>query len=161
MTSETIRATRTIAASADDVFAVLSDPTTHAAIDGTGWVQTPLDPEPLTEVGQLFAMNMYHPNHPDGDYRVMNQVTVFDPPRTITWRPGNPSDDGGLEFGGWTWGYELSSNDEAGTDVTLVYDWSAVPDRVREYIDFPPFGPDHLPDSLDHLAKLAESGAGH
>jgi len=35
------------------VFAVLADPTTHSAIDGTGWVQEPADRAPLTEVGRF------------------------------------------------------------------------------------------------------------
>ena len=36
MTEETVSATTTISASAETVFAVLADPTRHAAIDGTG-----------------------------------------------------------------------------------------------------------------------------
>ncbi|MBB3666253.1 hypothetical protein FB384_005214 [Prauserella sediminis] len=54
-------ATRSAAASVETVFAVLADPTTHAAIDGTGWVQEPVDQATLTEVGQIFRMAMYHP----------------------------------------------------------------------------------------------------
>jgi len=46
------------------VFAVLADPAAHAAIDGTGWVQEAADRAPLTEVGQVFRMDMYHPGHP-------------------------------------------------------------------------------------------------
>src|SRR6266498_665126 len=41
------------------------------------------------------------------------------------------------------------------TKVTLSYDWSAVPDFLREHIGFPPFPPDHLGNSLAHLAELA------
>ncbi|ARX80965.1 polyketide cyclase [Streptomyces alboflavus] len=41
------------------------------------------------------------------------------------------------------------------TEVTLTYDWSAVPQSVREYLEFPPFGPEHLTNSLAHLAELA------
>ncbi len=41
------------------------------------------------------------------------------------------------------------------TEVTLTYDWSAVPQSIREYIQFPPFGPEHLSNSLHHLAELA------
>jgi hypothetical protein len=42
----------------------------------------------------------------------------------------------------------------AATRVTLTYDWSGVGPSVREYLDFPPFPPDHLRDSLEHLAAL-------
>ena len=38
MAEETVSATTTISASAETVFAVLADPSQHAAIDGTGWV---------------------------------------------------------------------------------------------------------------------------
>ena len=39
--------------------------------------------------------------------------------------------------------------------ITLTYDWSGVPQFIREYIQFPPFGPEHLSNSLQHLAELA------
>lgn len=39
MTEETVSATTTISASAEMVFAVLADPSRHAAIDGTGRVR--------------------------------------------------------------------------------------------------------------------------
>ena len=41
--------------------------------------------------------------------------------------------------------------------MTLTYDWSAVPPQVREYIQFPPFGQDHLDNSLQHLSDLVAS----
>ena len=37
MPNDTVSATTTIPAPADAVFAVLADPTSHPAIDGTGW----------------------------------------------------------------------------------------------------------------------------
>jgi hypothetical protein len=40
------------------------------------------------------------------------------------------------------------------TTVTLSYDWSAVPAFLRQRIGFPPFPPDHLGNSLTHLAGL-------
>lgn len=54
---ETVSATLTVTASASRVFAVLADPTTHAAIDGTGWVQEAGDRAPLTEAEQVFRMD--------------------------------------------------------------------------------------------------------
>ncbi len=95
---EKVSATLTVAAPASRVFAVLADPTTHAAIDGTGWVQESADRAPL-----------------------------------------GPSETG----------------------VTLTYDWSAVPQFIRERgIQFPPFGPEHLTNSLRHLAELAAPTTG-
>jgi uncharacterized protein YndB with AHSA1/START domain len=154
-TTEAVSVTRRIDAPAEAVFAVLADPATHAAIDGTGWVCDPLDPAALTRVGQVFGMGMYHPNHPDGHYRVHNRVEVLAAPRAIAWQPGTYAEDGGWNSGGWVWRYDLEPDGD-GSRVTLTYDWSAVPAAVREYIQFPPFGEDHLVRSLDNLAGLAQ-----
>ncbi|MEU8149476.1 hypothetical protein [Nonomuraea sp. NPDC048901] len=155
MDQENVSATLTVAAPAARVFAVLADPAAHAAIDGTGWVQEPADRAPLTEVGQVFRMAMYHAKHPDGDYRVANKVAVLDPPRAIGWLTGTEEEDGRLELGGWIWRYDLTPLGPSEAEVTLTYDWSAVPRFRREYIQFPPFGPEHLINSLRHLAELA------
>ena len=104
MTEETVSATTTISASAEIVFAVLADPSQHAAIDGTGWVRSSLDGQLLTGSGQIFRVAMYHKNHPDGSYEMANQVLAFEPPRVISWKPGYVSPaTGKLEFGGWIW----------------------------------------------------------
>jgi uncharacterized protein YndB with AHSA1/START domain len=154
MPDDTVSATRTVDAPVDQIFAVLADPASHAAIDGTGWVRTPLDDDPLVAPGQIFRMAMYHGMHPEGDYQVANRVQVFDPPITISWEPGADAGDGTLQFGGWVWRYDLSPAGATTTTVTLTYDWSAVPDSTRDLIGFPPFPPDHLDNSLAHLADL-------
>jgi hypothetical protein len=139
---ENVSAALTVAVPAVRVFAVLADPTTHSAIDGTGWVQESVDRAPLTEVGQIFRMDMYHPGHPDGDYQVVNKVEVLDPPRVIGWLTGYRKGDGDVEFGGWIWRYDLAQ---------LIRDRG---------IQFPPFGPEHLTNSLHHLAELAGPTSG-
>jgi hypothetical protein len=156
MAEDTVNATLTVAEPVARVFAVLADPVALASIDGTGWVQEAVDRAPLTEVGQIFRMGMYHPNHPDGDYQVANKVEVLDAPHAIGWLPGYRGEED-LEFGGWLWRYDLTPLGPSETEVTLTYDWSAVPQSIREYLTFPPFGPDHLSNSLQHLAELAAS----
>ena len=155
MEPEKMTATITIDATPDAVFAVLADPTSHPAIDGTGWVREPLDPSPLTEVGQMFRMAMYHENHPDKNYEMANRVEIADAPHTIAWKPGQVSPDTGeTGFGGWTWRYDLEPSGPTQTKVTLTYDWSAASPEVRQFIQFPPFPQEHLDNSLAHLAKL-------
>ena len=154
MADERLSATTIINASAEVIFVVLADPAKHAAIDGTGWVREPLDSRPLTAAGQVFRIAMYHPNHPDGNYQMANRVQIFDPPNAIAWEPGQDTDDGRLSFGGWVWRYDLTPVGPSETRVTLSYDWSAVPDDVRQHIGFPPFPADHLGNSLAHLAEL-------
>jgi hypothetical protein len=163
MTEERVSVSATVNAPADAVFAVLADPTTHQAIDGTGWVRESLDGKPLTEVGQVFRMGMHHDNHPEGYYEMANRVDVFDPPRAIAWQPGQGPDQRGnlsgnseLVFGGWIWRYDLAPVGDDRAEVTLTYDWSGVPAELRD-IPFPPFELSHLDNSLRHLARLAEA----
>ncbi|MBV8951459.1 MAG: SRPBCC family protein [Actinobacteria bacterium] len=155
MATERVTASTTIDAAPEAVFAVLADPAAHAAIDGTGWVRESLDGGRITAAGQVFRMAMYHPGHPDKDYKIANLVEVFDEPRAIAWKPGTESaDTGELSFGGWLWRYDLEATGPSRTTVTLTYDWSAVPAQVREYLQSPPFAPDHLDNSLRHLSAL-------
>jgi hypothetical protein len=156
MTEESINATDDIAVPAKAVFDILADPTTHSAIDGTGWVRESLDGVRLTEPGQIFRMAMYHENHPAKSYEMANEVQVYEPPHAIAWRPGQAGEDGNLEIGGWVWRYDLMPVSESETTVTLSYDWSAVPQYIRQQIQFPPFDLEHLKNSLRHLAELAE-----
>ena len=155
MAGDQVSATRTIELEPVAVFSVLADPARHADIDGTGWVRGSQDNRPISAEGQIFRMTMHHDNHPDGDYEMANRVTVFDPPKAIAWRPGYDSEDGTLQFGGWTWRYDLAPEGPGQTRVTLTYDWSAVSEEIRQRIGFPPFPPDHLTNSLAHLARLA------
>jgi hypothetical protein len=156
MTDETISATTTVNAPAKAIFAILADPATHAAIDGTGWVREPFDSQHLTEKGQVFWMGMYNDKVPGGHYRMANRVQVFDPPRAISWEPGMDTGDGNLQIVGHIWRYDLVSAGASGTEVILSYDWSAVPDSLRQRLpfSFPPFAANHLTNSLAHLAEL-------
>jgi hypothetical protein len=160
MTDETMIATITIPAPAEAVFDVLADPKTHAAIDGTGWVRESLDGELLTHAGQIFRIAMYHDNHPNKNYEMANKVVVFDRPYAIAWKPGqDAAGDGNLTFGGWIWRYDTRAVGSSETHVTLTYDWSAVSPDLREHIQFPPFDPAHLENSLKHLSDLATAQA--
>ena len=174
MTEEQMHVKTTVNAPVETVFGVLADPSTHEAIDGTGWVRESLDGKRLTETGQIFRMAMYHDNHPDKDYEMANRVEVLDPPHAIAWQPGQgptergnlmspgntDPDDGAIEFGGWIWRYDLESVGADRTDVTLTYDWSRVPPYVREDIQFPPFDRQHLDNSLKHLSRAGRARLG-
>ncbi|PRC49573.1 polyketide cyclase, partial [Mycobacterium sp. ITM-2017-0098] len=100
--TETMIVSTTVDAPASTVFAMLADPSTHAAIDGTGWVRDALDGERLSRSGQMFRIAMYHDNHPDKHYEMANKVIAFESDRAIGWEPGQAGEDGEVEFGGWT-----------------------------------------------------------
>jgi hypothetical protein len=153
--TETVSVSTSIKAPAETIFAVIVDPAKHAAIDGTGWVSDPLDRQLLSASGQIFRMAMSRPGHPNGNYETANRVEAVDPPHAISWKPGYEAGDGKLRFGGWIWRYDLAPLGPFETDVRLFYDWSAVPQVVRiTRPNFPPFSPDHLDNSLTHLADL-------
>ena len=155
VTDERVMASIIIEVSADVVFSMLADPATHSAIDGTGRVRGPVDTLLLGATGQVFRMAMHHEDHPDGDYETVNRIRVFERPTAISWETGYDPGDGDLRFGGWFWRYDLAPAGASRTDVTLSYDWSAVPGSIREYLHFPPFPPTHLDTSLGRLAELA------
>lgn len=155
MSNELVIVKTTVGAPVENVFAVLADPSSHQAIDGTGWVRESLDGKPLTESGQIFRMAMHHGNHPDGAYEMANKVVALESPSVIAWEPGQAGPDGEIEYGGWIWRYDLAPAGADRTEVTLTYDWSAVPQELREEIQFPPFPLAHLENSLGHLAQLA------
>ena len=153
--SDRVTSSTAIEATAEAVFAVLTDPSAHADIDGTGWVRGTVDGDRITAAGQVFRMAMYHENHPDKDYEMANRVEVFDEPHGSCGSPAKSRPKSGeLSFGGWIWRYDLEATGPSQTTVTLTYDWSAVPPQLREFIQFPPFGPDHLANSLRHLSAL-------
>jgi uncharacterized protein YndB with AHSA1/START domain len=148
-TDDHITATRTLPAGPDEVFAVLADPARHPDTEPTDWVRAARDPQPITEVGQVFGMDMHHPSV--GDYVIHNTVTVLESDRAIAWQPGQYDEHGTWGSGGWWWRYDLEPVED-GTRVTLTYDWADVPEPVRqEFGGFPVIPPGFLEESLAAL----------
>jgi hypothetical protein len=154
MTADTERyvVTRTIAASPEEIFAVLADPSRHHNTEPGDWVRDAVDTAPITSIGQIFAMNMYL-TQAGGDYVTYNLVNVFDKDRAIGWMPGLLDNAGNHAPGGWSWRYDLAPNGDR-TDVTLSYDWSATPQDFRHRVGgMPMFPEDYLAASLATLER--------
>ncbi|AZL07593.1 ATPase [Brevibacterium aurantiacum] len=144
--------TRAIDAPASAIFTVLSDPSRHQDTEPTDWVRDAIDAEPITGTGQIFSMNM-HFDAENGDYRIDNTVTTFEPDHAIAWDPGQADENGIVRPGGWRWRYDLAET-EAGTEVTLTYDWSRTTQEVRdEFGGFPVVSPEYLDESLATLER--------
>lgn len=150
--SERFAATRTVAASPTQVFAVLTDPASHRHTEPGDWVREAIDPVPIERAGQMFSMNMYL-DLAGGDYVIDNKVVEFDRDRTIAWEPGTTR-EGQWQRGGWWWRYDLAPAADGGTDVTLTYDWTETPQAFRDQVGgMPPFPVEFLDQSLAALDR--------
>ncbi|CAJ1507056.1 ATPase [[Mycobacterium] burgundiense] len=145
--------TRTVAATPQQVFAVLADPARHQDVEPSDWVRDAVDPEQkITGGGEMFAVNMFL-EFAGGHYVMHNLVDVFEADRAIGWLPGTLDDDGNHQPGGWSWRYDLKPND-AGTEVILTYDWTGTPQSFRDTVGgMPPFDQSYLVDSLAALER--------
>lgn len=152
MTTERMITQRTIEATPQAVFAVLADPNRHQDTEPGDWVRDAVTTAPITGTGQIFAINMFL-DRVGGHYVMHNLVTAFEPDRTIAWLPGRVDDAGRHTPGGWWWRYDLAPTD-AGTEVTLTYDWTDTPQTFRDQVDnMPPFAPQFLAESLAALDR--------
>lgn len=143
-----ITVSRTIDASSQDVFDVLSNPERHAEIDGSGFVVSDEKTDRVTATGQVFTMNMTGP-HMGGDYRTDNHVTGYDKNRLLAWETA----PAGTEPPGWEWTWALQAQGSDATEVTLTYDWSKVTDpEILGKVSFPLVTQDELEQSLGNLA---------
>ena len=58
MSDERVSATRRIAASASDIFGIVTDPAKHVEIDGSHMLEAVENATPLRAVGDSFIVNM-------------------------------------------------------------------------------------------------------
>ena len=144
---------RRIDASAKDVFEVLTLPSRHPELDGSGFVRSADHADRITANGQTFRMNMTG-EHMHGDYQTDNHVTGFVPDKLVAWKTA----PAGTEPPGWEWVWELEAQGPGATDVTLTYDWSKVEDKqILALIEKPLIARHELEGSL---ARLAEAVSG-
>lgn len=155
MTDElTVR--RVITAPPASVFTALANPEVHAAVDGSEMLRGAIDPVPMREVGDTFAMQMYQPQL--GEYVMENTVFVFEQDRRIGWIPRRQ----GMEPHGTRWSWELDDLSEDRTALTQVYDWSRVTDpEFRAAAGFPRVTEEQIVGTMgrlaDHLGVTVEN----
>ncbi len=154
MTDSTkITVSRTIDASAADLFDVLSNPERHAEIDGSGFVRSDEKSDRITATGQVFTMNMDGARM-GGEYQTDNHVTGYDPNKLLAWRTA----PAGAQPPGWEWLWQLDAHGPDSTEVSLTYDWSHVTDTdLLKKISFPLVEQHQLETSLGHLAESVAS----
>ena len=126
--SERFEVQRTIPADAAAIFAVVSSPDGHVAIDASGMLQS-WTGEPAKAVGDTFVIHMDREalgDLPMGKYDVIVTITGYEQDRYISWEV---SGKGFPSIGHW-YGYRLEPVED-GTLVTSIYDWSAVDEQWK------------------------------
>ncbi|CAN5404822.1 hypothetical protein BH10ACT3_BH10ACT3_08980 [soil metagenome] len=150
MSEERIEVQRTIKASPEAIFSLLSDPDGHVQIDATGML-IDFNGEPATAVGDTFVIHMDREalnDYPMGEYDVTVLITEFEQNREIAW-----TIQGQIKPQiGHVYGYTLEPVDE-GTLVTSYYDWSDIDQTWKDANIFPVISEGALRGTLGILAR--------
>ncbi|OBI72800.1 SRPBCC family protein [Mycobacterium sp. E740] len=153
--TDRIEVQRTIAAPPSDVFAVLTDPQGHVAIDATGMLQD-AEGERVRAAGDSFVVHMDREalnDFPMGKYDVTVSIRDFEQDRLISWtilgriRPQI----------GHVYGYRLEPVAD-GTLVTSFYDWSDIDQQWRDAGIFPVISENALRGTLGILDRTVRRG---
>lgn len=143
MTSQdrSVSVSRVIPAPPEKIFAVLTDPSMHPVIDGSGTVKgfRKADAERL-ELGSRFGMSM----RIGLPYLISNVVVEHDENRRIAWR----------HMGRHRWRFELELVD-GGTEVVHTFDWStALAPWFITLMKFPEKHPASMARTLERLEAV-------
>ncbi len=155
MADESFEVQRTIVADPASIFAVVSDPQGHVAIDASGMLQSASGDRPKA-VGDEFVVHMDREalnDFPLGLYDVTVKIVKFEPDREIAW-----TILGAIQPPiGHVYGYRLEPADE-GTLVTSYYDWSNIDPVWRERNIFPIISELALRATLGILDRTVKRG---
>ncbi|KUI42325.1 polyketide cyclase [Mycobacterium sp. IS-1590] len=153
--TDRIEVQRTIAAPAPAIFAVLTDPQGHVAIDASGMLQD-AEGEPVRAAGDSFVVHMDREalnDFPMGKYDVTVSIREFEQDRLISWtilgriRPQI----------GHVYGYRLEPTAD-GTLVTSFYDWTDIDQHWRDAGIFPVISESALRATLGILDRTVRRG---
>ncbi|ORM38022.1 SRPBCC family protein [Williamsia sp. 1135] len=156
MTNDRLDVQRVIAASPSDIFAVLSDPQGHVAIDASGMLMDATG-ERVRAAGDTFVVHMDREalgDFPMGKYDVTVTIASLVPDQEISWtilgrvRPQI----------GHVYGYRLEPADDGATTVTSFYDWSEIHEEWREKGIFPVIAEESLRATLGILDRTVRRG---
>jgi hypothetical protein len=155
MTSERIEVQRIIPTDPATIFAVLSDPKGHVAIDSSGMLMSATG-EPVKAVGDTFVVHMDRESlndYPLGLYDVTVKIVTFEQDREIAW-----TIEGQIKPQiGHVYGYRLEP-DEDGTLVTQYYDWSNIDEQWKQANIFPIIPESALRATLGILSRTVAPG---
>ena len=138
---------RLIHAPAEAIFAILTDPSEHCEIDGSGMlVRLTTSNAPLT-LGSTFSMRIKS----GISYTVKNRVLEFEENRLITW----------AHWQGQRWSYALEPQEGGSTLVRETFNWSTTKlPWIIESLGVPRKNAGFMEKTLENLAALVETPVG-
>ena len=146
---------RLIPADPSMIFAVVSDPKGHVAIDASGMLQS-CSGEPARAVGDTFVIHMDREalgDYPMGKYDVTVTITGYEQDEYISWEVSGE----GFPSIGHYYGYRLEPADD-GTLVTSIYDWSNIGEDWRATGAWPIIPESALKATLGILERTVRAG---
>ena len=152
--AEQLEVQRAVAASPAEIFAVLSDPAGHVAIDSSGMLME-ASGDPVTKAGDTFVVHMDREalnDYPLGLYDVTVEIVTFARDAEIAWTVRSSRFDIGHVYG-----YRLEPI-EHGTLVTSYYDWSGAEQSWKDAAIFPVIPESALRATLGILARTVAPG---
>ena len=150
---ERLEVQRAVAAAAGEIFAVLTDPRGHVAIDSSGMLMG-ASGDKVAKVGDTFVVHMDREalnDYPLGLYDVTVEIVTFAPDEEIAWTVHGQLDLGHM------YGYRLDPIEE-GTLVTSYYDWSGAERAWKDAAIFPVIPEGALRATLGILARTVAPG---
>ncbi len=150
-----VQVSRTVRASAAEVFRLVADPEGHVKIDGSGMLLAAPDATPLVAVGDEFEMKMDREplgDVPMGKYTVLNRVTKLVPGELVEWNVGL-GEQGPF---GHVYGWRITVLDDEHVEITNYCDWSGIPEEYRAVAPFPIVPVEMMERSVENLARLVE-----
>jgi Polyketide cyclase / dehydrase and lipid transport len=150
---ERLEVQRAVPASPAEIFAVLTDPRGHVAIDSSGMLMA-ASGDVVARAGDTFVVHMDREalnDYPLGLYDVTIEIVTFEPDREIAWTIR------GRWNIGHVYGYRLEPM-EQGTLVTSYYDWSAIEQDWKDRAIFPVIPESALRATLGILARTVAPG---
>jgi uncharacterized protein YndB with AHSA1/START domain len=112
--AQQIQVSRIVEAPVERVFALIADPDRHPDLDGTGTLRASRTHTVITEVGDVFIMDVHA--HDIGRNQSQSVVTTYVRDRALGWAPGPVDRD---PFG-HTFTFTLEPNGDDQTLVTLT-----------------------------------------
>jgi hypothetical protein len=150
---ERLEVQRAVPASPGEIFAVLTDPRGHVAIDSSGMLMD-ASGDIVAKAGDTFVVHMDREalnDYPLGRYDVTVEIVTFEADREIAWTIRGQFNIGHV------YGYRLEPIEE-GTLVTSYYDWSTAGQEWKDAKIFPVIPESALRATLGILARTVAPG---